>query len=117
MAIPSEFIDDLVARSDILDVVSDYVRLTPKGGSYWGLCPFHGEKTASFHVVPDRQMYHCFGCGKGGGVISFIKEKKKSQCHTYNHINHIKYILVPKELPSDKVSVGIDLLFIISHVC
>ena len=74
MAVPSEFIDELVARSDIVDVVSDYVRLTQKGGSYWGLCPFHGEKTASFHVVPDRQLYHCFGCGKGGGVISFVME-------------------------------------------
>jgi len=74
VAVPSEFIDELVARSDIVDVVSDYVRLTQKGGSYWGLCPFHGEKTASFHVVPDRQLYHCFGCGKGGGVISFVME-------------------------------------------
>ena len=50
MAIPSSFKDELVARSDIVDVVSDYVTLTPKGGSYWGLCPFHGEKTPSFHV-------------------------------------------------------------------
>lgn len=74
MAIPSSFIDELVARSDIVDVVSDYVRLTPKGGSYWGLCPFHGEKTPSFHVLPDRQLYHCFGCGKGGGVISFVMD-------------------------------------------
>ncbi|MBR5534191.1 MAG: DNA primase [Ruminiclostridium sp.] len=74
MAIPSAFLDELVARSDIVDVVSDYVSLTPKGGSYWGLCPFHGEKTASFHVLPDRQLYHCFGCGKGGGVISFVME-------------------------------------------
>lgn len=74
MAIPSAFIDELVARSDIVDVVSDYVNLAPKGGSYWGLCPFHGEKTASFHVLPDRQLYHCFGCGKGGGVVSFVME-------------------------------------------
>lgn len=72
--IPAEFLDELVARSDLVDVVSDYVRLTPKGGSYWGLCPFHGEKTPSFHVLPDRQLYHCFGCGKGGGVLSFIME-------------------------------------------
>ena len=74
MAIPSSFIDDLVARSDIVDVVSDYVKLTPKGGSYWGLCPFHGEKTPSFHVRADQQNHHCFGCGKGGGVISFVME-------------------------------------------
>ena len=74
MAIPASFKDELIARSDILDIVSDYVTLTPKGGSYWGLCPFHGEKTPSFHVLPDRQLYHCFGCGKGGGVISFIMD-------------------------------------------
>lgn len=74
MAIPSQFIDDLVARCDIVDVVSDYVSLTQKGGSYWGLCPFHGEKSPSFHVIPDRQNYHCFGCGKGGGVITFVME-------------------------------------------
>lgn len=74
LAIPSAFLDELVARSDIVDVVGDYVNLTPKGGSYWGLCPFHGEKTASFHVLPDRQLYHCFGCGKGGGVLSFVME-------------------------------------------
>ena len=74
MALPAGFIDELISRSDIVDVVSDYVTLTPKGGSFWGLCPFHGEKTASFHVVQDRQMYHCFGCGKGGGVISFVME-------------------------------------------
>ena len=74
MAIPSTFIDELVARCDIVDVVSDYLSLTKKGGSYWGLCPFHGERTPSFHVVPDRQSYHCFGCGKGGGVVSFVME-------------------------------------------
>lgn len=74
MAIPSEFMDELVARCDIVDVVSDYVSLTPKGGTYWGLCPFHGEKTPSFHVRQDRQLYHCFGCGKGGGVISFVMD-------------------------------------------
>lgn len=74
MPIPERFIDDLVARSDIADVVGEYVHLSPKGGSLWGLCPFHSEKTPSFHVVPDRQLYKCFGCGKGGGVINFIME-------------------------------------------
>lgn len=74
MAIPSQFIDELLARCDIVDVISDYVSLSLKGGSYWGLCPFHGERTPSFHVLADRQMYHCFGCSKGGGVISFVME-------------------------------------------
>ena len=74
MAIPEQFIDDLVARSDIADVVSSYVHLTRKGSNLWGLCPFHNEKTPSFSVSPDKQIYHCFGCGKGGGVISFVME-------------------------------------------
>ena len=74
MAIPEQFIDDLVARSDIADVVSSYVTLTKKGSNLWGLCPFHNEKTPSFSVSPDKQIYHCFGCGKGGGVISFVME-------------------------------------------
>ena len=75
MAIPQSFLDDLVDRSDIIEVVSGYVRLTkPSGASMFGLCPFHGEKTPSFAVNSDRQMYKCFGCGKGGGVINFIME-------------------------------------------
>jgi len=74
MAIPEQFIDELNARCDIAEVVSDYVPLTRKGGNLWGLCPFHGEKTPSFAVSPDKGIYHCFGCGKGGGVISFVME-------------------------------------------
>lgn len=74
MPIPEQFIDELVARSDLAGVVGEYVHLRPKGGSLWGCCPFHNEKTPSFHVVSDKQIYHCFGCGKGGGVISFVME-------------------------------------------
>lgn len=74
MAIPAQFIDELTARCDIADVVGDYVPLNRKGGNLWGLCPFHGEKTPSFSVSPEKQIYHCFGCGKGGGVINFIME-------------------------------------------
>ena len=74
MAFPQQFLDELVSRSDIVDVVSSYVTLTRKGGNYFGLCPFHNEKTPSFSVSPDKQIYHCFGCKHGGGVISFIME-------------------------------------------
>ena len=75
MAIPEKFINDLVERSDIVDVVSGYVRLTKRSGSnLFGLCPFHSEKTPSFSVNRDKQIYHCFGCGKGGGVISFVMD-------------------------------------------
>ncbi|MBE6970377.1 MAG: DNA primase, partial [Ruminococcaceae bacterium] len=74
MAFPQPFLDELTSRCDIVDVVSSYVTLTKKGSNYFGLCPFHNEKTGSFSVAPDKQIYHCFGCGHGGGVISFIME-------------------------------------------
>ena len=74
LPIPERFLDELLARTDIVDLVSESVRLTKKGNSYWGCCPFHSEKTPSFHVVPDRQMYKCFGCGKGGGAINYVME-------------------------------------------
>jgi len=75
MAIPDSFLDELVARTDITDLVGGYVRLTKRSGSnMFGLCPFHSEKTPSFTVSPVKQIYHCFGCGKGGGAINFIME-------------------------------------------
>lgn len=74
MAFDRQFLDELIARNDIVDVVSNYVLLQPRGGSLWGCCPFHSEKTPSFHVLPDKQLCYCFGCKKGGGVINFIME-------------------------------------------
>ena len=74
MPLPDRFLNELLSRTDIVDLVSESVRLTKKGNSWWGCCPFHSEKTPSFHVVPDRQMYKCFGCGKGGGAINYVME-------------------------------------------
>ena len=75
MAFSEKFIDELVERNDIVDVVSGYVRLSKRSGAnQFGLCPFHSEKTPSFAVNPEKQIYHCFGCGKGGSVINFIME-------------------------------------------
>ena len=74
MAFPAAFIDELVARNPIEDVVGQYVNLRRSGSNMFGLCPFHGEKTASFSVAPDKGMYYCFGCHKGGGVINFQME-------------------------------------------
>lgn len=71
---PQAWLDELRERADIVQVVSRYVQLNPKGGRYWGLCPFHGEKTASFSVSPERQMYYCFGCHAGGSAINFVME-------------------------------------------
>ena len=74
MAFPPSFIDELIARTPIEDVVGQYVTLKRSGGNMFGLCPFHGEKTASFSVAPDKGIYYCFGCHKGGGAINFIME-------------------------------------------
>ena len=74
MAFPASFIDELVARNTIEDVVGQYVNLKRSGSNLFGLCPFHGEKTASFSVNPDKGIYYCFGCHKGGGVINFQME-------------------------------------------
>jgi len=75
--IPEEVIDEVRASSDIINVVSDYVRLRKQGNNYVGLCPFHNEKTPSFMVSADKQIFRCFGCGEGGNVISFIMKWEK----------------------------------------
>ena len=74
MAFPASFIDELIARNPIEDVVGQYVTLKRSGSNMFGLCPFHGEKTASFSVAPDKGIYYCFGCHKGGGAINFMME-------------------------------------------
>ena len=74
MAFPAAFIDELIARNPIEDVVGQYVSLKRSGANMFGLCPFHGEKTASFSVAPDKGIYYCFGCHKGGGAINFMME-------------------------------------------
>ncbi|AEF82243.1 DNA primase [Leadbettera azotonutricia] len=70
-------IDEVNSRMDAVAVVQDYVRLDKRGGRWWGLCPFHSEKTGSFTVNPEMKAYHCFGCGKGGSVLNFVMEMDK----------------------------------------
>ena len=70
--IPEATIDEIRNRVDIVDLIGRYVELKKAGRSYKGLCPFHNEKTPSFNVSPDRQIYHCFGCDVGGDVIGFL---------------------------------------------
>jgi len=72
MYYPEELIEEIRAKNDIVDVVAGYVRLQKKGSSHWGLCPFHNEKTPSFSVNGAKQIYHCFGCGAGGNVYTFL---------------------------------------------
>jgi len=74
MAIPQSFIQELLARADVVDIVGRYVQLKKGGANFMGLCPFHGEKSPSFSVSPSKQFYHCFGCGKNGNAISFLMD-------------------------------------------
>jgi DNA primase len=78
MKIPQEKIDEIRAASDVVDVISTYVRLKKRGKDYLGLCPFHQEKTPSFSVSSAKQMFYCFGCHRGGDVVKFVMEYEKS---------------------------------------
>lgn len=75
--IPEALIDTIRGQADIVELISDYVTLKKSGKNYLGLCPFHNEKTPSFNVNPERQIFHCFGCGKGGNVFTFLMEHEK----------------------------------------
>ncbi|WP_394965521.1 DNA primase [Candidatus Allofournierella excrementigallinarum] len=85
--IPREYIDEVVRRSDITEVVSSYVQLRHRGRTHTGLCPFHSEKTPSFVVYPETQSFYCFGCGAGGDVITFVRK-----------INNLDYVEAVKML-------------------
>ena len=69
-----DLIEEVRARNDVVDLIGNYIKLTKKGSSYFGLCPFHNEKSPSFSVSRDKQMYYCFGCGAGGNVFTFVME-------------------------------------------
>ena len=72
--IPQDYIYELLQRIDIVDVAQGYMQLRHRGRTYTGLCPFHNEKTPSFHIYPETQSFYCFGCGAGCDVISFVKK-------------------------------------------
>ncbi|MFP4697948.1 MAG: DNA primase [Eubacteriales bacterium] len=96
-----DLVEEVRIHNDIVDIVSDYVTLKKKGNSYFGLCPFHNEKTPSFAVSPDKQMYYCFGCGAGGNVYTFVMEYEN-----YNFVEAIKFLAerVNITLPSPEVT-------------
>ena len=74
MYYPEELIEEVRTKNDIVDVISGYVRIQKKGSNYFGLCPFHNEKSPSFSVSQSKQIFYCFGCGAGGNVITFLME-------------------------------------------
>ena len=82
--IPQEYIQEVVRRNDIEEVVGQYVQLRRRGRTLSGLCPFHNEKTPSFVVYPDTQSFYCFGCGAAGDVISFVRK--------YNNLGYVETI-------------------------
>lgn len=96
--IPQEFIDDLRNRVDIVEFIKNYVLLKKQGQNYIGLCPFHSEKTSSFVVSPHKQIFHCFGCGKGGNVFTFLMEKEGLTFpEAVSHLANYCGIPVPQE--------------------
>ncbi len=82
-----DIIEEVRSRNDIVDVIGNYIKLTKKGSSYFGLCPFHNEKSPSFSVSRDKQMYYCFGCGAGGNVFTYIMEYEN-----YSFVEAVKYL-------------------------
>lgn len=103
--IPEDTIDRIRDANDIVDVVGQYVPLKKRGKNYFGKCPFHQENTASFSVAPDKQIFHCFGCGKGGNVYSFIMEYEKVNfIEAVEHLAENAGIELPKFSPSEKKS-------------
>lgn len=96
-----EIVEEVRSRNDIVDVISGYVKLQKKGNSYFGLCPFHNEKSPSFSVSRDKQMYYCFGCGAGGNVFTFIMEYEN-----YSFLEALKFLAARAgvDLPEEKYS-------------
>src|SRR5690606_12309792 len=76
--IPEETIEEIRTKTDIVDLVGEYVQLTKRGRNWFGLCPFHGENTPSFSVSEEKQIFHCFGCGAGGNAITFLMDIENS---------------------------------------
>ena len=98
MFFSDEVVEEVRAGSDIVDVIGSYVKLQKKGANYMGLCPFHGEKTPSFSVSASRQMYHCFGCGVGGNVFTFLMEYENfSFPEAIRHLAERAGIKLPEE--------------------
>lgn len=93
-----ELVEEVRSRNDIVDVIGAYVRLTKKGSTYFGLCPFHNEKTGSFSVSPGKQMYYCFGCGAGGNVFTFVMQYENfSFPEAMEHLAERAGIALPKQ--------------------
>src|SRR3954447_10711613 len=104
MAFPPRFLDELRARVSLAEVVGRHMRLIKRGREYIGLCPFHNEKTPSFHVVEDKGFYHCFGCGAHGDAIGFLMQTGKlSFPEAVEQLAAEAGMEVPKATPQERV--------------
>lgn len=100
--IPKEVVEKVQKSNDIVDIIGEYVQLKKKGRNYFGLCPFHGEKTPSFSVTPDKQIYYCFGCHKGGNVVNFMMEMEGySFYEALSHLADKSGIKLPETVDHD----------------
>ncbi|WP_404453040.1 DNA primase [Virgibacillus necropolis] len=105
--IPEETIEEVRKANDIVDVIGEYVQLKKQGRNYFGLCPFHGEKTPSFSVTQEKQIFHCFGCGKGGNVVTFLMEMEKfSFFEAMEHLAEKSGISLPETSKNERSSLS-----------
>jgi DNA primase len=112
MMIPQEKIDEILNASDIIEIIGAVVQLKKRGKDYVGLCPFHSEKTPSFTVSRDKQLYYCFGCSKGGNIITFLQETEKlSYVDALQSLADRSGILIPKSTGTDKKQEENDRLY------
>jgi DNA primase len=110
--IPDDIIERIREATDIVELVAEHVQLTRRGRNFFGLCPFHGEKTPSFSVNPERQIYHCFGCGAGGNAFKFVQEVDRvSFVEAVAFLARRAGILLPDQAPSRRTEQDHDLLY------
>ena len=110
MRYPEEVVEEVRMKNDIVDVISGYVKLQKKGSNYFGLCPFHNEKSPSFSVSPSKQMYYCFGCGAGGNVITFVMEYENySFMEALQMLADRAGVALPKQVYSKEAKEAADL--------
>ncbi len=115
--IPQETIEQIRQASDIAQVIGEFLRLKKRGKRFLALCPFHTEKTPSFSISPDRQMYHCFGCGKGGNVITFLMEHEKmSFVEAVRYLARKANIVIREERRDDAKREVLDRIAYANHV-
>ncbi|RLL48056.1 DNA primase [Oceanobacillus piezotolerans] len=99
--IPEEVIEEVRKSNDIVDVIGEYVQLKKQGRNYFGLCPFHGEKTPSFSVTQDKQIFHCFGCNKGGNVVTFMME-----IESFSFVEAIRFLANRRGIPLPEIDIN-----------